>query len=216
MAGSSIKRDPRFFWFWRMLSPAVAVVMLVNAKLMLLTSVVSLRGPGSEYSGAAVYVNWHKYVPFLCIHHGRYRRWLLMSSAPYLEPVARWCGWLGLTVVRGSPGERSRESLVRLIEPLKRGESVVLAADGPAGPPFRAKIGCVELARAAGAPIIPVAYRSRKGRSNLKRWDQMYSVGKFDQVEVFYGNPIFLDSSEPDAAALERVQRGLDDVSACA
>jgi hypothetical protein len=44
----------------------------------------------------------------------------------------------------------------------------------------------------------------------------MYSVGKFDQVEVFYGNPIFLDSSEPDAAALERVQRGLDDVSACA
>lgn len=216
MAGATIKRDPRFLWFWRMLSPAVAVAMWVNAKLMLLTSVVSMRGPGSDYSGAAVYMNWHKYVSFLCVHHGRYGRWLLMSSAPYLEPVARWCAWMGLTVVRGSPGERSRESLVHLIEPLKRGESVVLAADGPAGPPFQVKAGCVDLARAAGVPIIPVAYRSRKGKSNLKRWDQLYTVGKFDQVEVFYGNPIFLDSSDLDTTALERVQRALDEVSACA
>jgi len=214
MAALTIKRNPKLFWFWWMLSPVVAVAMWANARLMLLTSGVSILGPGADYSGAAVFVNWHKYVPFLCIHHGRYRRWLLMSSAPYLEPVARWCGWMGLTVVRGSPGERSRESLVLLIEPLQRGESVVLAADGPAGPAFQAKIGCVDLARAAGVPIIPVACRSRKGKSNMKRWDQLYTVGKFDQVEVFYGDPIFLNSFEPDASALERVQKGLEEVSA--
>jgi lysophospholipid acyltransferase (LPLAT)-like uncharacterized protein len=158
-------------------------------------------------------VNWHKHAPFLCIHHGCYRRWLLMSSAPYLEPAARWCIWMGLTVVRSNPGERSRESLAHLIEPLKRGESVVLAADGPAGPPFQVKTGCIELARAAGVPIVPVAYRSRRGKSNLKRWDQMYTVGKFDRIEVFYGDPILIDSTEPDITALERVRRGLDDVS---
>lgn len=194
-----------------MLSPVVAGWMFVGAKLTLKTSSVTLQGPGKDYSGAAVYVNWHRYVPFLCVHHGQYRRWLLMSSAPYLEPVAMWCGWMGLTVVRGAPGERSRESLVRLVEALKCGKSVVLAADGPAGPGFRVKPGCIELARAAGVPIIPVACRSRKGRSSLQRWDQLYRVGKFDQIEVWYGRPIVLDPSEPDPAALEHVQKGLDE-----
>ena len=213
MAKTAIKRDPRFLWFWRVLSPAVAAYLFINAKLTVKTSVVNIQGPGASYPGAAVYVNWHKYLPFLCAHHGQQRRWLLMSSAPYLEPIALWCGWMGLTVVRGAPGERSRELLVHLIEALKCGKSVVLAADGPAGPAFRVKPGCIDLARAAGVPIIPVAHRSRKGKSNLKRWDQLYTVRKFDRIEVWYGAPIVLDPAETDAAALERVQRGLEGIS---
>lgn len=89
---------------------------------------------------------------------------------------------------------------------------VVLAADGPAGPPFRVKPGCIDLARNAGVPIIPVAYRSRKGKSNLKRWDQFYTIGIFDRIEVWYGAPIILDRSESDAA-LERVQKALEAIS---
>jgi lysophospholipid acyltransferase (LPLAT)-like uncharacterized protein len=103
--------------------------------------------------------------------------------------------------------------MVRLVEALKCGNSVTLAADGPAGPPFAAKPGCVDLARAAGVPLIPVAYRSRKGKSNPKRWDQLYQVRKFDQIEICYGSPVSLDPSEPDSAALERVERALDEFS---
>jgi lysophospholipid acyltransferase (LPLAT)-like uncharacterized protein len=95
------------------------------------------------------------------------------------------------------------------MDALKRGNSVVLAADGPAGPPFRAKSGCIDLARSAGVPIIPVAYRSRKGKSNLKRWDQFYTIGMFDQIEVWYGAPVVLDPSESEADGLQRVQRAL-------
>jgi lysophospholipid acyltransferase (LPLAT)-like uncharacterized protein len=209
-----IKRDPRFLWFWRMISPAVAIFMYVDAKLTLLTSTVTLQGTGATYVGPAVYVNWHKYVPFLCIHYGQRRFWLLMSSAPYLEPVAMWCRWMGLTVIRSSPGERSRESLGRLIAALKTGKSVALAADGPAGPAFQTKSGCIDLARAAGVPIIPVACRSRKGRSNLDRWDQLYDVRKFDEIEACYGSPIFIEPSEPDSVARERVQHGLEQLEA--
>ena len=89
----------------------------------------------------------------------------------------------------------------------------MLAADGPAGPGFKAKPGCIELARIAEVPIIPVAYRSRKGKSNLKRWDQFYTVGMFDEIEVWYGAPNILDPSEPDAAALERVQKALEELT---
>jgi lysophospholipid acyltransferase (LPLAT)-like uncharacterized protein len=209
---SPIKRDPRFVWLWRMISPAVAIYMSIDAKLTLLTSQVTLEGPGASYSGPAVYVNWHKYVSFLCIHYGQRRFWLLMSSAPYLEPVAMWCRWMGLTVIRSAPGERSRESLGRLVAALKNGNSVAIAADGPAGPGFQAKPGCVDLARAAGVPVIPVAYRSRRGKSNTKRWDQFYDVGKFDRIEVRYGLPISPGTSEADANALARVQRGLEEL----
>jgi lysophospholipid acyltransferase (LPLAT)-like uncharacterized protein len=211
MSLAAIKRDPKFLWFWRMLSPPVAVYMFADAKLALLTSNITEQGQGAGYSGAAVYVNWHKYVPFLCVHHGQHRRWMLMSSAPYMEPVALWCTWMGLTVVRGAPGERSRESLRHLVEALKRGQSVVLAADGPAGPGFQVKPGCIDLARAAEVPIIPVAYSSKRGRSNAKRWDRLYQVRKFDQIDVSYGTPIFLDPSATDAGALRRVQSGLDE-----
>jgi lysophospholipid acyltransferase (LPLAT)-like uncharacterized protein len=209
---SSLKRDARFSWFWRMVAPVVAGYMWVNAKLTLRTSSVTEYGPGACYNGTAIYVNWHKYVPFLCVHHGQHRRWLLMSGAPYLEPVALWCRWMGLTVVRGSPGQRSRELLGDLLQGLKNGNSVALAADGPAGPGFIAKPGCVELAHAAGMPIIPVACRSRKGRSNPKRWDHFYTVSKFDRIEVWCGEPLFLSPSENERDALARVQRGLEEL----
>lgn len=208
--GLKIKRDPEFLWLWRMLAPPVAAVMLIQAKFVLHTSRVSVEGPGAGYPGPAVYVNWHQHLPFLCVHHGEHQRWLLMSSAPYLEPIARWCTWLGLTVIRGAPGERSRQFLSALLDPLQRGKSVFLAVDGPAGPAFQVKPGCVELARAAGVPVIPVACRSSKGKSDLKRWDRMYSVGRFDRITVRYGTPIFLTAAEPDPAALARVQAGLD------
>lgn len=211
-SGKTIKRDPRFLWLWRMISPAVASFMFLDAKLTLLTSSVKREGPGAGYNGAAVYVNWHRYVPFMCIHYGQRRFTLLMSSAPYMEPVAMWCRWMGLSVVRSSPGERSRDSLGHLIEALKRGESVALAADGPAGPAFQVKPGCVELARAAGVPIIPVACQSQKGKSNEKRWDRLYDVRKFDRIEVLYGSPIFLNPTESDASVLDRVQRGLNEL----
>lgn len=117
---------------------------------------------------------------------------------------------MGLTVVRGTPEQRSGELLGSLVEALKQGQSVVVAADGPAGPGFRAKAGCVELARAAGVPIIPVACSSEKGKSNKKRWDQFYTVGKFDRIEVRYGEPIILKENENRQMVLAQVQRGLE------
>lgn len=78
--GVGIKRNPRFLWFWRMVAPPVAAVLLLRSKLELRTSAIFVVGRGADYAGPAVYVNWHQYLPFLCAHHGQYRRWLLMSS----------------------------------------------------------------------------------------------------------------------------------------
>jgi lysophospholipid acyltransferase (LPLAT)-like uncharacterized protein len=65
-------------------------------------------------------------------------------------------------------------------------------------------------------PIIPVACRSVKGKSNAKRWDRFYTVGKFDRIEVWYGEPIFLSPDEQDAGVLERVQKAMEDTDSAA
>jgi hypothetical protein len=43
--GVTIKNDPRFFWFWRIVAPPVAAILLVRSKLELHTSLISVQGP---------------------------------------------------------------------------------------------------------------------------------------------------------------------------
>jgi lysophospholipid acyltransferase (LPLAT)-like uncharacterized protein len=203
------KFEPFISWFWRAGAWPAAWILAAETKIELATSDVSVQGPAANYSGAAIYVNWHKYVPFLCVHHGQRKRWLLVSGAPYMDSIARWCRIQGLTVVRSAAGDRGRKPLAALIEALGRGESVVLAVDGPSGPGFQVKRGCIDIARASGAPIIPVAYRCRRGRCNMKRWDHWLRVKMFDTIEVRYGDAIFLSDADSDDKSIQRVHDGL-------
>lgn len=203
------KHSADWLWFWRLIAPPAGFCLGMYSNLKLRTVRVSVGGPGAGYSGPAVYVNWHRHLPFLGAHHGLHRRWLMVSPAPYLEPVARWCRGLGLRVVRGTSGERGREALAELLLHLRQGESVFLAVDGPAGPPFQVKRGCVDLARAAAVPLIPVAYRAARGRAHPNRWDGWLEFSWFDRITVRYGEPIGLVAGESGADALRRVAEGL-------
>jgi lysophospholipid acyltransferase (LPLAT)-like uncharacterized protein len=207
------KLEPIVTWLWHAIAWPAGWFLAVWTKLSLMTMRVSVRGMETNHIGAAVYVNWHKYVPFLCIHHGQHKRWLMVSGAPYMDTIARCCRLLGLKVVRGAAGPGGRQALGELLEPLKRGESVFLAVDGPGGPAFHVKRGCVDLARASGVPIIPVAYRCKKAECNKKRWDQWLPVEMFDTIEVRYGQPIFVCASQPDSESIQRVHQGLKEVS---
>jgi lysophospholipid acyltransferase (LPLAT)-like uncharacterized protein len=200
-------------WGWYVLSWPVGVAFKLHAVAILRTSRVSTGGPGADYHGPAIYVNWHRYLPFLVMHHGQHRRWLMVSPAPYMDTIARYSRWAGLRVVRGASGDKGRAALDELLHQLRRGESVFLAVDGPAGPALKVKRGCVDLARAAGVPVIPVAYASRRGRHNPKRWDGWLMIKAFDTIAVTYGVPVFIEAGEGDAEAIARVEAGLIAVS---
>ncbi len=204
-----IKHAPESAWLWSALAAPVGCSLTAHARLVRSTSSVEERGPGAAFLGPAIYVNWHRHLPYLVVQHGERGRWMMVSRAPYMEPIARWCRRMGIQLARGASGDAGREALDELREALRRGESVVLAVDGPAGPPFRVKRGCVELARSAGVPIIPVAYRSRHGREVPGRWDRMLLVRPFDRVTVTYGEPL-TPGAESDAAVRDRLAEALD------
>jgi lysophospholipid acyltransferase (LPLAT)-like uncharacterized protein len=177
------------------------------------TSRVRVEGPGAAHSGPALYVNWHRYLPYLCVHHGHHQRWLMVSRAPALQPIARWCRLLGVRTIRGGSGGGGQEAAAHLVARLRAGDSAFLAVDGPAGPPLRAKRGCVDIALAAGVPLIAVAYRCTRGRFNARRWDSWLMFRPFDTITVRYGAPLRLRPEWSVPEALERVGRALADVS---
>jgi lysophospholipid acyltransferase (LPLAT)-like uncharacterized protein len=175
----------------------------------------TLAGPGAAYAGAAVYVNWHRHLQYLLIHHGRYGRWLLVSPAPYMLPVHALCRRLGLRLVTGTSGYRGQDAVANLAAHVRAGDSAMLAVDGPAGPVEVVKPGCVHLAQQAGVPIIPVAFASHRGWQDESRWDRMLFAVAGDDVAVVYGAPLDVRGLTVDEAC-RRVAAGLGAVEAAA
>ena len=196
--------------FWRVFAYPFASVLAAWFRLVERTSAVRITGGGAEFAGAAIYVNWHRHLPFAIVVHGHRRRTMMMLAAPYMDPIGLWCRWMGLRIVPGATGSGGREALARLAELIGQGESVVLAVDGPAGPAFRVKPGCVELAKATGAPIIPVSYSSRRQVTSARRWDRMLVVLPFGEIVVTMGEPIRVAPDAPIAESVERVANAME------
>lgn len=207
--------DPRRFEerAFRLLARPVGKGVARYASWVVGASRVEVGGPGAPTSGPAVYVIWHRDLPVMMAHHGERRRWMMMSAAPKMQPIAVLAESLGLRLVRGATGERGREALRQLEEVIARGESVLLAVDGPAGPPLVVKPGCVWLARATGAPIIATGYRSQRSLTAPLRWDRLRLHLPFDSFRIVYGGPVAVGREESDEAALARVTAALEETA---
>jgi lysophospholipid acyltransferase (LPLAT)-like uncharacterized protein len=173
---------------WRILEWPVALAWWLYGTLVRVTSRIRVEGRPPE--GAAIFVNWHRYQPFLIVHHGRHRRWMLVSPAPPLIPIARFCRLCGLRLVRGTSGDRGKQALEEMAGVIARGDSVTIAVDGPAGPRLQAKRGCADLSLRTGAPIVPVWYECRRGGTLQWRWDHTLMPVPFDRIVIRYGQPI--------------------------
>jgi lysophospholipid acyltransferase (LPLAT)-like uncharacterized protein len=135
----------------------------------------------------------------------------MMSGAPRMAPIARWARLVGLRLVRGATGEGGQAALQRLVEIARAGASVEMAVDGPSGPAFQAKPGCVDLALASGLPLIAIGYRSPKAFVTPGRWDEQLQVPPFAEIEVV-AVPIPRGEGDTRESLLKRVQQALADL----
>ncbi len=170
--------------FWTVADWPLALAAYAYAQLVLRTC--RIRVSGQAPAGAAVLVNFHHHQPMMQVIHRHQARWMMVSRAPPLWPVARFSHWMGLQLARGATGDGGQEALRQLVEALRHGEAVSIAVDGPAGPVGKVKRGCVELAQATGAPLVPVAYDCARGVKTW-RWDRALFPTPFDRIVVRYG-----------------------------
>ncbi len=190
---------------WAVLDFPLAATLFAMAKVTYGTSRVTVQGPCPNCP--SIFVNFHHHQPLMQPTHGPHRRWMMVSRAPPLRPVARYTQWMGMSVARGASGGGGREALAELAKAVRDGASVSIAVDGPAGPAYKAKRGCVDLAQQTGAPIVPIAYECARGVQTW-RWDHALLPTPFDRIVVRYG-PALDVTGLPLDEALRRVEEAM-------
>jgi lysophospholipid acyltransferase (LPLAT)-like uncharacterized protein len=91
---------------------------------------------------------------------------ILISRHRDGEIIARIVARFGHRAVRGSSTRGGSEALRELIRLGRSGADLVVTPDGPKGPPQVAKPGIIQLARATGHPIVPLAFSCSKKNSS--------------------------------------------------
>ncbi|MCP9476028.1 MAG: lysophospholipid acyltransferase family protein [Nitrospira sp.] len=100
---------------------------------------------------------------------------VLISQHGDGEIIARIIARFGHEAVRGSSTRGGAGALRALIKLGRSGRDVVVTPDGPRGPRQVAKLGVIQLAKATGLPIIPLAFACSKknfSRAGIDTWSR--------------------------------------------
>ena len=105
---------------------------------------------------------------------------VLISQHGDGEIIARIIARFGHDAVRGSSTRGGAGALRALIKLGRSGRDVVVTPDGPKGPRQVAKLGVVQLAKATGLPIVPLAFACSKknsSRAGIVSWSRIHLPG---------------------------------------
>jgi hypothetical protein len=162
-----------------------------------------------------------------CIWHGRFtlvhKLWKFgpgTKPAKFLISRSREGGlvsWVsrtvGAEVVRGSAAKRGQqkggmEALREMARHLDGGGVMGMTPDGPRGPRMRAKRGPVQLAKLAGASLVPIAW-STSNCYVFDSWDKFILPLPFGRGALIWGEAIPVPA-DADTAQMEVIRLKLE------
>src|SRR5439155_10080531 len=124
--------------------------------------------------------------------------------------------YFGVESIAGSTRRGGSSALRLMLKQLAAGDCVGITPDGPRGPAMRATSGIVNVARLAGAPIVPVVFATSRRRV-LNSWDRFHLPKPFGRGVFLWGEPIEIDR-ELDDEGLEHarlsVESGMNEMAA--
>lgn len=146
-----------------LLPPLGAAVIRVLGRTMRLESqgyepVDALYREGKR----AIFAFWHARQLMMPLSYRGSSAHILISQHQDGEIIARIVARFGLKAVRGSSTRGGVEALRELIRWGQSGSDLVVTPDGPKGPAQVVKMGVIQLARASGLPIVPLAFGCSK------------------------------------------------------
>ena len=162
-----------------------------------------------------------------CIWHGRFtlihKMWkfgpgipparMLISRSREGGLVAHVSRTVGAEVIRGSAAKRGQqkgglEALREMARHLDGGGVMGMTPDGPRGPRMRAKRGPVQLAKIAGASLVPITWAT-SNRFVFDSWDKFILPLPFGRGALIWGDPIPVPE-DADAAAMDVIRLKLE------
>jgi lysophospholipid acyltransferase (LPLAT)-like uncharacterized protein len=205
-------------WSWRTRLQVTVVGALLAAVLRLLY--LTLRVRWTDAAGVIarhargerfVFASWHDGIvllPLVMVRvPSRLRPRVLLSWHRDAELAAQAVLRFGVRATRGSSTRGGIGALRGLLAAHRAGDDLVVVPDGPRGPRCEVKPGLVQLGRATGAPIVPVALAAAP-RRRLGSWDRMQVPLPFARVTIRFGTPV--DVGDGGDGARARVQAAMD------
>jgi lysophospholipid acyltransferase (LPLAT)-like uncharacterized protein len=163
-----------------------------------------------------IYVVWHGrilLVPWLAGRLGGTRApRVLVSRSRDGELAARYVGYFGLSVVRGSSSRGGGSALRALVRAIRDGVDVAIVPDGPRGPREQLQPGVVALAALTGAPVVPLAVGARPAR-RLASWDRFLVPWPFARCVLAFGPAMRIAPDADREHAGKELERALADVT---
>lgn len=119
---------------------------------------------------------WHAQQLMIPIGYRGRGAHVLISQHGDGEIIARIIARFGHQAVRGSSTRGGASALRGLIKVGRSGRDVAVTPDGPKGPRHVAKLGVIQLAKATGLPIVPLAFACSKknsSRAGIATWSRI-------------------------------------------
>ncbi|HKJ61586.1 MAG TPA: glycosyltransferase N-terminal domain-containing protein [Hyphomicrobiales bacterium] len=140
------------------------------------------------------------------------------NDAELLSRTLAKCN-LGLIRGAGAGGRRKDRggihALRAAITALDEGKSIAMTAEVPPGPPRKASLGIVALARLSGRPVRPVAQATSRFLT-FNNWSRFTLNLPFSKLAYVVGDPVYVphdaDEAQLEAARLD-IERGLNEVT---
>jgi hypothetical protein len=114
---------------------------------------------------------------------------MLISAHRDGRIIADAVSHFGVDSIAGSSRRGGSAAMRAMLKRLDAGDCVGITPDGPRGPAMCASIGIVNLARLAGAPIVPIAFATSRRRV-LHSWDRFHLALPFGRGVFLWGEPI--------------------------
>jgi len=135
---------------------------------------------------------------------------VLISPSRDGEMIARTIAHFGMGAVRGSSSRGGSEALREMIALADEAIDLGITPDGPKGPRHQVKFGALQLARATGRPIIPIAFACSHGH-RFASWDRFLLPYPWGKGVYRAGTPLYAEEGEPAEKFRDRVQAAMDD-----
>ena len=130
---------------------------------------------------------WHERLLMMPFPYRGRRVCIMVSRHRDGELVTRAVRPLGIETARGSSTRGWSGGLKAMLRAHRRGSDLAFAPDGPRGPRHVVKRGVIQVARATGAPIVPVAAAAR-WCVRLGSWDRLILPLPFSRIVYVAGN----------------------------
>ena len=160
-------------------------------------------------SGNYILTLWHGRVFYLFYYLRRRPDFhLLISPSQDGDLLAKLARLMGYSVIRGSTFKKAVSSARSLVKVLRRGERIIIIADGSRGPRAKAQAGSIQIAGITNSPLIPMTYGARR-KIELSTWDRFVLPFPFTHCSVSFGKCISVPD-RPDKKVLWAKQEELE------